>query len=570
MPDTLNTPSSVTGANTSTRFTRLYNNQFFDYLSEQLPRNHSEMFKWCELVYANSPVLVNGIKKLINYPITKFVYKSDSKDVKEQTKKLIETDLDLYSHLLNLGLDYYIYGNTFRSIYFPFVRHLKCRVCNTEINITHAKYKMKKGEFILTCSECHKTAKAEFIDRDVENFGDIRLVTWDPKNIELSSNTVTGSNRYFYKMPPSIRKGIENGDPNIVANIPKVFFEAYKKNKAIEFTNNFNHLRSHVVAGFSTGWGVSPLVPCLKLYMYTAILRKSVESIGLEHITPQRILFPQGTSNDPSLMTAMGDWKEQVQKALTHWRRDPNYVMMAPYPTGVANIGSQGRGLMPTQEIKAAEEDMLRALDIPIEFVYGSTNLNNSAVSLRLMENQLRPYVAQITAYVNWIIDTINAKYGKNFCHIEFSPFTLSDDLQQKQLLMQAMGSGVSKRTIQEALNLDSDDEEERLVEDAIRDMKVQKRVQEKQQEMEDDIAAQARQDTQAEETGTIPKYNQQKMIASAQQMVAQLLAVPYEERRSHLAQLKGEDYVMYSVVTNLLDSAHDKGQGKAIREQQS
>jgi DNA-binding transcriptional MerR regulator len=429
---------------------------------------------------------------------------------------------------------------------------------------------MKKGEFILTCSECHKTAKAEFIDRDVENFGDIRLVTWDPKNIELSSNTVTGSNRYFYKMPPSIRKGIENGDPNIVANIPKVFFEAYKKNKAIEFTNNFNHLRSHVVAGFSTGWGVSPLVPCLKLYMYTAILRKSVESIGLEHITPQRILFPQGTSNDPSLMTAMGDWKEQVQKALTHWRRDPNYVMMAPYPTGVANIGSQGRGLMPTQEIKAAEEDMLRALDIPIEFVYGSTNLNNSAVSLRLMENQLRPYVAQITAYVNWIIDTINAKYGKNFCHIEFSPFTLSDDLQQKQLLMQAMGSGVSKRTIQEALNLDSDDEEERLVEDAIRDMKVQKRVQEKQQEMEDDIAAQARQDTQAEETGTIPKYNQQKMIASAQQMVAQLLAVPYEERRSHLAQLKGEDYVMYSVVTNLLDSAHDKGQGKAIREQQS
>jgi len=569
MPETIQTPTGILGASTDTRFTRMYNNQFFDYLSEQLPRNHSEMFKWCEMVYANSPALVNGINKLINYPITDFIYESDSKDIKEATKKLLEEDLDMFSHLLNMGVDHYIYGNTFRSIYFPFVRMLKCKICGTEINIEQANYKLKKGDFLLSCANCQRTAIANIEDRDIQSFKDIKLVTWDPKNIELNSNPITGTCRYYYRMPPALRKGIASGDKNVVGYVPKVFFESFKKNKAIEHTNNFYHTKTNSIAGFSTGWGLSPLLPCLKLYLYTAILRKSVESIGLEHITPQRILFPQGTSNDPSLMTAMGDWKAQVQKALTQWRHDPNYVMLAPYPTGVTNIGSQGRGLLPTAEIKAAEEDMLRALDIPIEFVYGTSNLNNSPVALRILENQLRPYVAQITKYVNWVIDTINAKYDKNFCHIKFSPFTLADDLSQKQLLMQAMGNGVSKTTVLEALNLNKDEEDDKIVTDATADLKVQKRVAQEQKEIEDDLANQAAQDQQAQQNGTIPQYNQQKLMAAAQQLVSQMIAIPYEDRRSQLAQLKGEDYVMYSMVRTLLESANNKGEGKEARLQQ-
>lgn len=569
MPEIIQTPTGILGASTNTRFTRLYNNQFFDYLSEQLPRNHSEMFKWCEMVYANSPVLVNGIGKLINYPITDFIYESDSPEIKKATKKLLEDDLDMQTHLLNLGMDYYIYGNTFRSIYFPFTRMLQCKVCGTEVNVETANYSVKKGDFVLSCPSCNKTAIAGIVDRDVQSFKDIKLVTWDPKNIELNSNPIINKCRYYYRMPPSLRKGIASGDKNVVGYVPKVFFESFKKNKAIEFTNNFNHIRSNVISGFSTGWGISPLVPCLKLYLYISILRKSVESIGLEHITPQRILYPQGTSSDPTMMTAMGDWKAQVQKALTQWRLDPNYVMLAPYPTGVTNIGSQGRGLLPTAEIKAAEEDMLRALDIPIEFVYGTSNINNSSTSLRILENQLRPYVSQLTRYVNWVIDTINAKYDKSFCHIKFSPFTLSDDIAQKQLLMQAVGNGVSKSTLQEAFNLSTDEENDKIVRDAIEDMKVQKRIQDEQRKIEEGIANRAQQEQQASETGTVPQYDQQKLMASAQNLVSQLIAIPYEERRSHLAQLKGEDYVMYSMVRTLLESANAKGEGKEIREQQ-
>ena len=47
--------SDTVGISVSNKATKLYNNQFFDYLSEQLPKNHQDMFKWCEVVYNNSP-----------------------------------------------------------------------------------------------------------------------------------------------------------------------------------------------------------------------------------------------------------------------------------------------------------------------------------------------------------------------------------------------------------------------------------------------------------------------------------------------------------------------------------
>lgn len=561
MSITIQTPTGVYGAKVDSRFHRMYNNQFFDYLSEQLPRNHKDMFKWCEVVWANSPVVVNAIKKLVNYPVTDFIYKTDSKKIREETRLFLEEHLDMKAHLVNLGLDYYIYGNVFRSVYFPFTRFLVCQSCGTEINAKEASYRMKKGEFILKCGNC-KTERVSTIRDDLsQDISKIRLVSWDPKNVELSTNPITADTAYYYKPPASIVQGIMRGDGTIVNTVPEVFLRAFKVNKAIQLSNNFYHIKHGAISGLATGWGISPLVPTLKLYLYTSILRKSVEAIGLEHITPQRILFPQGNGNDPTMMSSMGQWKDQVTKALNAWRMDPNYVMLAPYPTGIVNLGSQGRGLMPTAELKAAEEDMIRALDIPVEFVFGSTNLNNSPIALRMLENQLQPYVSQLKKYVNWVIDTVNAQYDKDYCHVDFTPFTLSDDMMRQQMLMQIMGNGVSKTTVQEALRLNPDEERDKLKEEAIEDMKSQKELEFEQQEIQRNITNQAIEEQRAEEMGQMPNYDQQKLMAAAQNLVAQMLSVPYEERRSYLAQLKGEDFVMYSMVTTLLDSANNRKQ---------
>jgi hypothetical protein len=262
----------------------------------------------------------------------------------------------------------------------------------------------------------------------------------------------------------------------------------------------------------------------------------------------------------------MGQWQEQIRQALDRWRYDPNYVMLAPYPTGVVNIGSQGRNYMPTEEIKQTDQDMLMALDVPLEFVYGGLKIDTGSVALRVLENQLRPYVSQMNRYVNWVIDTINQKYDKNFCHVKLGDFTLADDLMRKQMLMSLAGQGAALSTIQAALGLDPVDEADKQFEDSIRAYKQQKKLETATAEMEQNIMARAQAQQMAEQEGTLPQYDQQKLVAAAQMKAQEILSVPYEERRSLLAQLSNEDYVMYALVSvqmeSLRRSANQDNQG--------
>jgi hypothetical protein len=316
------------------------------------------------------------------------------------------------------------------------------------------------------------------------------------------------------------------------------------------------------MAGFASGWGIPPLMSTLKSYMYIAVLRRAAEAIGMEHITPQRILFPQAAnSSDPCIMSNIGRWQKEITQALERWRMDPNYVMTAPYPTGITNIGSQGRQLIPTEEVKDARMEMALALDIPPGIIMGDTNIQNSAISLRILENQLTPYVQQLTDFTNWLIQQINAHLNREYCEIELVPFKLADDLLNKQMLMQVVGSAVSRSTLQELLGLDPDREGDRMVQDQLSDHAAQQEVEQKIREKEENAAAQA----QAAEQDTPTPYNQQKMIAMAQEQAMQLIQVPYEERKSMLAQLQNEDYVMWALVSKQLEQLRSQAQNQPV-----
>lgn len=563
------TPDGV--ASNSYRGTQLYNNQFFDYLSEQLPRKIKDMFRWCELVYYNAPIIVNGIRKMVNYPLTDFIYETQSKTIEERTKHFLTKQLDIHAHLINTGLDYYIYGNGFRSIFFPFMRQLRCKSCGDSVNINNTTYKMIQGKFIRKCPSCHKSTISEIVDTPTKDLSEIKIVSWNPYNIDLLSNPITNKIAYYYTIPGDITKGVLTGEPSIVNDTPKLFIDAVLQKKKVKFNNNLFHLRTPFLSGSVPGWGISPLAPTLKLYLHIAVLRKSIEAIGLEHIVPQRILYPEARTSDPTIMTNMAKWKEQIQLAITRWRRDPNYIMLAPYPTGVANIGSQGRALMPTNEIKQAEEDMLRSLDIPPEFIIGTTSINNSTVSLRMLENQLVPYTKQLNNYVNWIIDMVNAEFDTDFCQVKFSSFKLSDDMFKLQTITQLAMSGgnaVSKTTTQELLGLDPERERDQLKDDAINNAVDQKYVERELAQLSSNIQEQTLDEQAASDQGNLPQYNQQKLIARAQQIASDMFSIPYEQRKSQMAQLQNEDYVMWSLVRAQLDTMHTQQNDQTQQQQ--
>ena len=199
--------------------------------------------------------------------------------------------------------------------------------------------------------------------------------------------------------------------------------------------------------------------------------------------------------------------------------------------------------------------EMAMALDIPPGIIMGDTNIQNSAVSLRIMENQLEPYVQQLTDFMNWFISQINSHLNKEYCEVELVPFKLADDLMNKQMLMQLMGTAASRSTVQEILRLDPDKEHDRMIQDQLSDHDLQQQVEQKIREKEENTAAQA----QAAEQDTPPQYDQQKMIAMAQEQAMQLMQVPYEQRRSLMDQLQAEDYVMWALVSKQLEQMHNQ-----------
>ena len=549
-------PIAGHGSVINSRYTRLYNNPMFDYLSEMLPQNIKEHFKWCELVYQSMPIVANGIRKLVGYPVTGFSFIDESEAVRDKTKELTDK-LHLKSALLDLGTDRYVYGNAFRSIYFPFKRFLCCKHCKNQTAIENAVFSVRRKNIELTCSCGHK-GPAEIIDEITKDIEKIRIVRWDPKQLEISQNPITGSTTYYYALPKKFLDSVRRGDITVFRDSPEIFIRAALQGRNVVMGHNFFHSKTTTLSGYSIGWGLSPLLPTLKTYMYISVLRKASEAIGMEHITPQRILFPQsnGTS-DPSVMGSMQRWRREMDSAIERWRLDPNYIMTAPFPTGVTNIGSQGRALSPIEEIKDARTEMALALDISPNILTGDANLQTSAVGLRMLENQLTPTVESLQDFANWTIDMINAQFDKNFCHVKLVPFRLADDIMNKQLLLQSLGTAASKSTIQEALNLDPDAERDRMKQEALSDHDMQKDIEQEIQKREQNIATQAQADEQAMSSGHIPQYNAQKLIALAQQKAQELMTIPYEQRKSVMAQLQNEDYVMWALVGKQLEMFH-------------
>lgn len=542
--------------------TRLYNNPHFDYLSGMLPQDIKQLFQWCEYVSVVMPHLASGMRKLINYPVTDFSYESDAEQVRAATRALVTKTLKLKTVLLEFGYDWYVYGNVFRSISFPFKRFLVCQGCGKKIAIEEARYKVRGAKIELACV-CGRRGAAGFDDQPRQDPAGVTLVRWNPKLIELQQNPITEGTIYYYKLPRSFVAGVRRGDLIMLRDSPKAFIDAALAGRNIAFGSNFYHAKTPRLSGYASGWGISQMLGALKPFMYIAVLRRAAEAIGMEHITPQRILFPQTNgSSDPALLGSMRRWQDEIRAALERWRLDPNYVMTAPFPTGVTNVGSQGRALAPIEEIKDARNEMALALDIPPGILMGDTTIQNSAVGLRILENQLAPTIDSLQQFTDWVIDTINIHQGKHFCPVKLIPFRLADDVMNKQLLMSALGSPVSRTTVQESLNLDPDQERERLRREQLDEYDSQKEVEQELRKREQSLAARARDEEEAAQGGGLPAYNQQKLIARAQEQAAQLLGVPYEQRKSVLAQLQNEDYVMWALVSKQLESLREQEKG--------
>lgn len=439
-----------------------YPSPFFDIGHTYLPTTVKQMFQWCRYYFLVHPLINSAVFKLALYPITDLVYHTDDRHQKDLWRNVIEEQLRYRVFMGEIGLDYNCYGNGLVSIFYPFLKKLKCTNCSFVQPVRKSKYYVRNFQFYWQCPRCSHHGPAHAFDDYIKSVKGIRLLRWNPEDVNIRYNDLTGEYAYYYDIPVQLKNDIIMGKKGVVEEVPQIFIEGLKKRKAIVFNrDNIYHFKRPTLAGKDRGWGVPLLLPVLKDAFYLQILKKSQEAIALEHIVPLRILFPQAGSAtaDPYSTINLGEWKDQISEELQRWRLDNNYIPILPLPVGNQTIGGDGRALLLGQEIRMWSEQIITGMGMPQELIFGGLSYSASNVSLRMLENMFIGYMTDHLHMLKWVINSISSYMDWDPVKVKFKPFKMADDLQRKAYNFQLNQAGKISDT---TLLADSDFDPER------------------------------------------------------------------------------------------------------------
>jgi hypothetical protein len=431
--------SPVTGVN--------YPSPFFDVAHTYLPVTVKQLFKWCRYYFLTNPLINATVFKMAEYPITDIIIEHENTEVVRRWTEYFHDHLRYRGQQVEFGLDYHAYGNSCTSLGFPFKKYIYCRNCEwrDDASKCRSNWIFTSYQFRLTCPKCGFVGDAHAQDYYYKNASGIKVIRWNPEDIEITYNDITGEYTYFYTIPAVVRNDIVIGRKDIVESVPQVFIQAMRESKGVIFSKeNFFHMRRPTLATQDRGWGTPMLLPVLKDTFYLQLMKKAQEAVLLEHVVPLRILFPQAGSgsSDPYTTINLMDWRDQIAAEIARWRYDVNYIPILPLPVGTQTVGGDGRALLLTGEIQQWSEQIINGMQVPIEFIKGGLSYAGTNVSMRMLENAFLGYIIRQKQLARFIMKQVAAFMGWPEVKIRFKPFKMADDLQRKAYRFQLNAAG--------------------------------------------------------------------------------------------------------------------------------
>lgn len=450
-----------------------YPNPFFDLAQQYMPQTIKELFRWCTFYYYSSPIIGAAIKKISRYPITDLIFEDEHETVRDLWQTVLVDHLRLKDRLMEINLDFHTYGNAFVSLHKPFTRFLKCKKCgyNAPIKNWNWNYRFNGYAFEGVCKGCDGRVECSVKDVPYKDIKGLRLIRWNPENINIKHNEYTGRSVYMYTVPYKLRMAIQRGDKDIIEDIPQIVLEAVRLRRMIKFNHeNMKHLKAPTLAEQDQGWGKPIILHVLRDMFYFYTLRRAQEAIAQEHILPFDMIYPMPNAQmDPYVHTDLGNWRSQIQDQIRRHRSDPNYKAVIPVPVGTARVGGDGKALMLNPEMSYLTQTISGGLGYPSEMLFGGgLNFTGSSISLRMLENDFIQNRSQMLDLAHWIKDDIRIWMGyPNVERLRFADFRMADDVQRNQQLigMNAQGK-VSDQTMLTELGYDYDQEIKKKIEE--------------------------------------------------------------------------------------------------------
>lgn len=393
------------------------------------------------------------------------------------------------------------YGNSFVSLYLPFERYLKCPDCGTEIHISRIDYKFepKGARFMCSCPKCRMGLREfKHIDRRLRDTSKIHVIRWNPKRIKLKVHPISGEIKYYYKLEEKFVDKVRKGERFYIDTTQWGFIETAcggeGKKESTEclfefYDGQIYHMRDTVYAGLQDrikGWAIPPLLPYFKLAYYIQLMRRYDEAIALDFIMPFRILYPQGQApggQDALTMMSMQTFISAMSQMVEKKRVNMTAIEVSPFAIGYEMIGGEAKQLAPKESIQQAEQELLNAMGFPQELFAGTLTLQAAPVALRLFEREWNPLVDNMNTVLQWITDQISRYFMWDKATVRLTPITLADDLEKKNLQMQAAaGQDISKQTAYRAMGIDYLQEQQRIIKEQKDIQKMQRKALEDEQ----------------------------------------------------------------------------------------
>lgn len=499
-----------------------YPSPFLNLSDMQLPQSTIEVFKWCKYYYTFDPLISGAINALATFPVTEVQLEDEEHKNKEKTdqtklyEKVLFKNLNIYKLLIEIGIDYFLYGNCFVM-----------------------------GEF----------NNAEKGEQEWAN-----MTRLDPSKMMIDYNPATGVKKYRWQVPQKIKQIVLQKQPIEEYNrIPQIIKDAVIKNKSIVLNsdNVYHFSRATDSMGDNSVWGVPIVANVLKLLMYRNILRQAQEAIAREHIVPMRIYYldrTQGVNPHADFNKVANDLANEIKKSV----RDPNHKVVSPIPVGVINVGGEGRGLLLTPEIEQIQTEILAGMNVPREFIFGGVSYSSSSISLRILENQFITYRLLLKDFIqNFVVRKMARARGEwmseddddQILTVKLADLKMQDDVQQKQLIIQLNGAGkCSNDYMWKSLGIDSDKMKEAIEKEALdaialeskaeqarleaqlKTMDLQAQLQMKQAQVQMQIQAQQQQ------------FQMQMQMQQQQQMQAMGMGQPQEQQGEEQPKKKSKD----------------------------
>ena len=451
-----------------------YPNQFFDLAQQYMPPTIKELFRWCTFYYYNSPLVGATMKKVSRYPITDLIFEDDQESVRQLWERILTTDLRIIERLIEINLDFHVYGNAFISVHLPFTRFLACRSCKCSQPIKNWDWQYTGSDFHFTgkCPQCGVNGHLDVKDVPYKDVKQVRIIRWNPENIHIKYNEYTGRYIYMYTVPPKLRNLIVRGDKDILEDTPLIVLEALKKRRMIRLnSDNICHLKAPTLAEQDQGWGKPAIIHVLKDMYYLYTLRRAQEAIAMEHILPLDIIYPlPNGQQDPFIHVDLANWRVQIETIIRRHRKDPNFKGVMPIPVNTARVGGDGKMLLLSPEMNYLNQTIVGGLGMSAEMMFGQgTTYTGSSIQLRMMENDFIQNRSQLTYFVMWLKDRLRTWSNlPNIKGIRFTDFRMADDVQRNQQMIGLNAQRkISDDTMLTELGYDYEQEQQKLLQEA-------------------------------------------------------------------------------------------------------